>query len=330
MISICSRNADGSVSRHNVGVRGWGVETGTSVFRLTDVSQRYERSGKNAVVIPDLSVPQNKMIALLGRNGSGKTTLTKLLAGIIAPTTGRIECYGTRLRPSHIWPSQVVAYMPQSIGVFNSLTGKESLALAARLRGFRRDAVRKETERVVELLECRHLLSRMASSMSGGELRLLQFAVSLIGDLPIMLLDEPSNHLDAQRRQRVWEVLAGLRHQGKTVIVVTHTPRETSSLFDQVLVMREGRIVSRNTAAELARLTRAWIRVEIGPVTADVIQLIQELSTERKPLSVVAGNISTTVDRGALSTLVSRIEDRDITHFVVRSISIEDIYDAFS
>lgn len=301
-----------------------------AAFILHGVSKRYGRASGPVVQIADLRLERGQTVALLGRNGSGKSTLTKLLAGVVAPSKGRVECLGEHVVPSRPWPSQVVAYMPQSGGAFNNLTGKETLVLTARLRGLRGRAAREEVDRVVSLLDCVPLLSRPTRSLSGGQLRLLQFAVSLMGDLPILLLDEPTNDLDAQKRELVWGIVEKMKRSAKTVLVVTHVPHEASALFDRVIIMRDGLIVGESDAGSAVHFAESVIHIEAGPYSHQLSEIFRRYSHGETPGRVVAGNLHAVIAGRLVSDLFREIQDLGVPHLRMRSSSVEDIYDTLS
>jgi ABC-type multidrug transport system ATPase subunit len=177
------------------------------------------------------------MLLVLGANGAGKSTLLRCLLGIL-PYEGSIRVDG--LDPLVDGPEvrRRIGYMPQSGGLYPDLSVRETLRFFSELRG-------ASFERARELLEEARLgeaLDAKVGSLSGGMSQRLGFALALVSDPPILLLDEPTASLDGASRERVLAKLAELKAGGKTILLSTHSRRRPLSMASRAVTVREGRI----------------------------------------------------------------------------------------
>ncbi|HEY6638366.1 MAG TPA: ABC transporter ATP-binding protein [Solirubrobacterales bacterium] len=197
-----------------------------------------------------LDVRPGELLAVLGPNGAGKTTLLSILAGITRPDSGRIERANGRL-----------GWVPQQAGVYHRLTVEENLRLFGHMEGV------ADLEGTVDrMLEQTGLTDRRhdpVSSLSGGNQQRINIAIGLLGDPPVLLLDEPSSGLDPSQRVRLWEFVAGLAEVGTTVIYSTHQIEEASHYGDRLVVLADGETIFDGGFAELRR--EAGPRPEGGP-----------------------------------------------------------------
>jgi ABC-2 type transport system ATP-binding protein len=194
--------------------RGVGKRFGTTAA-LTDVS---------------FAAASGERLAVIGPNGAGKTTLLQILAGSLAPDGGELEL------PKAGW-------VPQRAAVYSKLTVRENLQLFARLEKAPRDAV----ARMLELTGLGG--DEETGKLSGGNRQRLNIAVGLLGDPPLLLLDEPSASLDPAQRERLWAFIGTLT---ATVVFTTHDVGEAERHADRVLVLAGGELLFAGTPAELA------------------------------------------------------------------------------
>ena len=197
----------------------------------------------------DLEVDQGTIFALLGPNGAGKTTIVRILSTLLKPDAGTASVAGFD-----------VATHPADVRESISLTGRENLILIARLRRVK-DAgqVRvKDAGQVADDLLARFELTdaakRRVATYSGGMRRRLDIAMSLIGNPPVIFLDEPTTGLDPQGRIEVWNSVKELAGQGTTVLLTTQYLDEAEQLADRIAILDKGRIIANGTLADLKQL----------------------------------------------------------------------------
>ncbi|MDQ5807404.1 MAG: ABC transporter ATP-binding protein [Actinomycetota bacterium] len=198
------------------------------------VTKRY--GARDALRGVSFRAPAGERLAVIGPNGAGKTTLLSILAGIVEPTSGRIE-------------HDRVGWVPQEPAVYGKLSVAENLRLFARL-----EKVADPDAAVARALEQTGLTDRAddeLSTLSGGNRQRVNIAIGLLADPPVLLLDEPSSALDPRHRQRVWRFLDRLAEEGTTIVFATHDLAEAARHADRVLVLADGELLFGGTPGEL-------------------------------------------------------------------------------
>ncbi len=200
----------------------------------------------------DLDVARGSIFALLGSNGAGKTTVVRILSTLARADYGTVTVAGfdVATRPADVRAS--ISLTGQFAAVDEILTGRENLVLVARLRRV------KDAGHVADGLLARFDLTaaggRRVATYSGGMRRRLDIAMSLIGDPPVVFLDEPTTGLDPQGRIEVWQSVKELADRGTTVLLTTQYLDEAEQLADRIAILHEGRIIAGGTLADLKRL----------------------------------------------------------------------------
>lgn len=211
-----------------------------------------------------LTARRATITAILGANGVGKSTLLKAVYGFLPPERGSIRVEGQDLIgiPPHRMAELGIAYIPQHPGIFPDMTVAENLEMGA--WPYRRDAGRRERklkenyERFPALWEKRH---QQAGQLSGGQQRMVEVGRALMTDPRLMLVDEPSAGLARLLSRTVYEMLAGLRDSGLTIVLVDQDIRQALRIADHVYVLDLGRNRYDGPAAEFTDLERTfWTR----------------------------------------------------------------------
>ncbi len=216
-----------------------------------------EKSFKDVHVLRgvDFDVSAGTIFALLGSNGAGKTTIVKILATLLKADAGTATVHGIDVATNPDDLREAISLTGQFAAVDEVLTGRENLVLIAKLRHL------KDPGAVADDLLARFSLtdagSRKAATYSGGMRRRLDIAMSLIGDPPIIFLDEPTTGLDPQARIEVWNTVKELAKGGTTVLLTTQYLDEAEQLADRIAILHEGTIIQKGTLAELKQLLPA-------------------------------------------------------------------------
>ena len=200
----------------------------------------------------DLAIPAGTIFGLLGPNGAGKSTTIKMLTTLLPPTggTARVAGFDVVRQPAAV--RRRVGYVPQFLSADGALTGYENLLIFAKLYGI---PARERHGRIMELLElvglgdAAHTLVRR---YSGGMIRRLEIAQSLLHRPAVLFLDEPTVGLDPTARRGVWEQVRLLRDRfGTTVVLTTHYMEEADELCDQVAILHRGQVAAVGSPAAL-------------------------------------------------------------------------------
>ncbi|MEF3404353.1 ATP-binding cassette domain-containing protein [Agromyces sp. CCNWLW203] len=211
-----------------------------------------KRFGKTDVLAGlDLRVPAGTVFALLGPNGAGKTTTINILTTLVTPDAGTALVGGFDVAAA---PSDVkgrIALTGQSAAVDEVLTGTENLVMMGRLSGLGRQQSRDRAAQLLERFDLTDAARRRVGTYSGGMRRRLDLALSLVVDVPILFLDEPTTGLDTRSRQELWNVIRGLTEAGTTVFLTTQYLEEADQLADRIAVLDRGRVAAEGTADEL-------------------------------------------------------------------------------
>ncbi|HEX8011063.1 MAG TPA: ATP-binding cassette domain-containing protein [Casimicrobiaceae bacterium] len=200
----------------------------------------------------DLAIDEGEVFGLLGRNGAGKTTLIKMLTTLLPPSSGRARVGGFDIASESSRVRSIIGYVPQALSADGELTGRENLLIFARLYDIPR---RLTAERIAEGLAFMDLTAaadKLVSTYSGGMIRRLEIAQSMLHRPRVLFLDEPTVGLDPVAREAVWEHLRQLRTRyGTTIVLTSHYMDEVEQLCDRVAILRHGRAVATGTLAEL-------------------------------------------------------------------------------
>ena len=234
--------------------------------------QGLEKSYKELQVLRgvDFDVARGSIFALLGSNGAGKTTVVRILSTLLRPDAGTAVVNGFDIATQAPNVRESFSLTGQFAAVDEILSGRENLVLVARLRHL------KDPGRIADDLLQRFGLTdaaaRRVSTYSGGMRRRLDIAMSLIGNPPVVFLDEPTTGLDPQARIEVWQTVQELAGRGTTVLLTTQHLDEAEHLADRIAILHEGRIIVNGTLAELRQvLPPAKVEyVEKQPTLEDV------------------------------------------------------------
>ncbi len=220
------------------------------VIAVTDLRRSYD--GQVVLDGVDLSVPAGSVYALLGSNGAGKTTTIRILATLLRADGGTAVVAGHDVATAPDRVRESISLTGQFAAVDEILTGRENLVLVARLRHL------AEPGRTADELLARFALAdaggKRVATYSGGMRRRLDIAMSLIGDPPVIFLDEPTTGLDPQARLEVWRTVRELAHGGTTVLLTTQYLEEAEQLADRIGILHGGRVIVEGTLAELKAL----------------------------------------------------------------------------
>lgn len=203
------------------------------------------------------AIRSGSMTAVMGLNGTGKTTLMRLFSGALKPSSGHVLLEGGDVSALPAKErARRMAFVPQDFPTDFPFTVAEftAMGLFSRQQGFFADAKDGKTvEEALIRMGLEPLRERLIGSLSGGERQKLLLARALVQDAPVILLDEPLNHLDVKNRIFTLRLLAEENRRGKTIVAVMHDLRETRECFSDVVFLHDGRVAFQGSGAEAFR-----------------------------------------------------------------------------
>jgi ABC-2 type transport system ATP-binding protein len=294
-----------------------------------------KRFGKT-VALRDISLQAETgtVTALLGPNGAGKTTIIRILATLLRPDAGtaRICGYDVVREPERV--RALVGLTGQSLSVDGRLSGRENLAMFGRLHRLRWPVVRSRSARLLDVFGLSDARKRAVKTYSGGMRRKLDLALSLMGEPPILFLDEPTTGLDPASRHALWEIIRGLVSQGTTVLLTTQYLDEADALAESVVFINAGQVVATGTPAEM-KAQAGEARLDLIAATGGDLDLLTSALSGFQPerdasacsLSVPVRGTGT-AGLGTLSVITeaARHSGARIERFSLREPNLDDAY----
>ncbi|OEU88853.1 ABC transporter [Streptomyces abyssalis] len=291
-----------------------GTETTISVEQIR---KRY--GGHEAVAGVSLEVRRGEFFGVLGPNGAGKTTLVEIMEGLREADSGTVTVLGRSPWPRNVALLPRIGVQTQSSAFFVRQTAREHLSTVAALFGAPKDAAGRALE-AVGLTGKRDV---MVENLSGGQRQRLAIASALVHEPELIFLDEPTAALDPQARRDLWEVLRGLKRQGRTIVYTTHHLDEAEALCDRVAILVDGAVAALDSPHSLVAAGGAPTRLllpagRLSPEAALEIEGVDRAEVRGGSLVLetrVSGQVLTAVDR-----LVG------LTGVQTRTATLEDVY----
>lgn len=275
----------------------------------------------------DLDVYPREIFAVLGPNGAGKTTTVEILEGYRDRDGGEVSVLGVDpAKPTPAWRERIGIVL-QDTTLEPALTVRESLQQYA---GYYRKP--RDVDEVIGLVGLEGQVNTRARKLSGGQKRRLDVGIALVGDPDLLFLDEPTTGFDPSARRQAWDMVAGLRDLGKTVLLTTHYMEEAQVLADRVAIISEGRIVALDTPENLGDRRQlpttisfiASAGVEIGPLEG-VGETISRVAGDEGTVEISIGTRNAVEDLNRITAwaLETGVE---LGQLEVRRPSLEDVY----
>jgi ABC-2 type transport system ATP-binding protein len=220
------------------------------ILELEGLTRRF--GSLTAVNALSLSIERGEMFGLLGPNGAGKSTTIKMLTTLLPPTAGKAFLDGLDISRQAGAVRRIIGYVPQMLSADGTLTGMENLLVFARLYDLPRQERRERVQAALDFMGLGDAAQRLVRQYSGGMIRRLEIAQSMLHRPRVLFLDEPTVGLDPAARRAVWGHIGELRERtGATVILTTHQMEEADALCDRIAIMHMGNLVALGTPPEL-------------------------------------------------------------------------------
>lgn len=275
--------------------------------------------GKAVVDDVSFTVHKGEFFGLLGPNGAGKTTTLEMIEGLRRPDGGSVSLLGLSPWPRNTSLLTRIGVQLQSSAFFERLTAREQLTTFGALYGADTD----RTEELLALVGLTEQAETREDKLSGGQRQRLSIACALVHDPEILFLDEPTASLDPQARRNLWDVLRGIREQGKTIVYTTHYIEEAERLCDRIAILDGGGVIAMDTPTELisglGRPTSMELPTSvIGPDDVRRLPGVEEVTEEDGRVSFRAA------DPGPL---MQALTEKGIAGSLqIRAASLEDVF----
>jgi ABC-2 type transport system ATP-binding protein len=285
------------------------------MIRVKTLTKHYNQT--LAVDRLSLEIPDGAVFGLLGPNGAGKTTFLRLIMGFVFPDAGQLDLGG--LSPARI------GYLPERAFYPSRFTAREYLGTLGRLASLKGEVLQQAVDRLLMQVNLDKVAGQRLSSCSRGMLQRLGLAQALLGDPPLLLLDEPGSALDPSGQKFMREQIVTLNQAGKTVVLSSHHLDEVSRVCTHIAVLSQGRLV-RTGPLETILAPRAQVTIVTGPLPYDVLS---DLAGSSSDIVATDGQIvlsGSAVSRKAEVLYLLLDRGVDILQLSERHATLEEIY----
>jgi ABC-2 type transport system ATP-binding protein len=246
------------------------------MIEVEHLTKLYDRT--RAIDDVTFSVGEGEVLGFLGPNGAGKTTTMRAITGYIPPTDGRIRVGGFDVAEQPLEVRRRIGYLPENPPLYPEMTVRGYLRFIAEVKGVERAGVETEVGRVMDRVHVEEVGGRIIGRLSKGYKQRVGLAQALIGDPPVLILDEPTVGLDPRQIQEVRELIRDLSG-GHTVILSTHILPEVEQTCSRVVIISRGRIVAVDSPRNLVAQLKGgdWTRIEVRGPREDILGRIRVL-----------------------------------------------------
>jgi len=226
------------------------VQQAKSILQTQSLTKRF--GNLTAVDNLSISIDSGEMFGLVGPNGAGKTTVLKMLTTLLPPTAGNASIAGFDIVHHASQVRKVIGYVPQFLSADGALTGYENLLIFAKLYNIPRSERKPRINQALEFMGLSNVSGKLVRDYSGGMIRRLEIAQSMLHRPRVLYLDEPTIGLDPVARKTVWKHIQQLQSEyGTTILLTTHYMDEADELCGRVAIMHLGKVAAIGTPAEL-------------------------------------------------------------------------------
>lgn len=273
------------------------------------------------------SVSKGEIFGILGPNGAGKSTTIELIVGMKDRLSGEIQVLGKDPRKDLKFIRQKVGVQLQAVTLFRKLTVKEVLRLFS---SFYEKPM--EIAGLISKFELEEKENTYLEKLSGGQAQRVGIALAVIGNGEIIFLDEPTNGLDPQSRQKLWDIIRSLRDEGKTIFITTHYMEEAQQLCDRIAIIDHGKIVTMGTTEELVASCFSETSIEFESEQEEVNKVdeaflklpgVTNVFHHNHVTAIKTNDVEATI--GELFTLTKQL-GISLSDFKVRKANLEDVF----
>jgi ABC-2 type transport system ATP-binding protein len=282
----------------------------------------------------DLQVARGTVLGVLGPNGAGKTTVVRILTTLLNPDKGRALVEGRDVVREAAAVRTIIGLAGQSAAIQEELTGRENLEIVGRLYHLDKPVCRRRAVELLEQFGLANAADRPAKTYSGGMLRRLDLAASLVARPAVLFLDEPTTGLDPRSRIGMWEVIRDLVAEGTTLFLTTQYLDEADELADEIVVIDHGRVIAAGTAEALKDRVGGNV-VEFGLPDRSKLSAaaaaVASLADSEPSVETETGRVAVRVGSRGSQALVQAVRDLDaagieVDGLALRRPSLDDVF----
>ncbi len=247
------------------------------MVHVDNLTKRYK--GTLAVDQLTMEIPAGEIYGFVGANGAGKTTTMRIIAGLLAPTSGKVYIDGIDVSKEPLQVKKHIGYMPDFFGVYDDLKVSEYMDFYAGLQGIPKSKAAGLIDSLLELVRLTHKRDAYVDTLSRGMKQRLCLARSLIHDPKFLILDEPASGLDPRARVEMKEILKELRTMGKTVLISSHILPELSELCTSIGIIDSGKLIASGSVSEIVeKLSRSGkVKIKVAGQEEEAVQVLMEI-----------------------------------------------------
>lgn len=303
-------------------------------IEIVKLSRIYKQRGQADVLANDavnLSVEEGEIFGLLGHNGAGKSTLLLQVMGLLLPSSGQLWVEGIDVQKYPQQVKAIVGYLPQSQTALRYVELRHALEFSGRLKGSSHADAKQQAAYLMDCLGLEEHAKQFVNQLSGGLLRISNFAMALMGNPRVLILDEPTNDLDPQRRRQMWELLSQVnRERGLSVLLVTHNLAEAERVMQRAAVMQQGKIIAQGTVGAIKQQFSQEILLEIWLKNLTELPEILQKNLGGKIEQVRLGQyrvyLPQEAAQAAINLLLQHLSFDEMEDFRIAPLSLEEAY----
>ncbi|MDD4296945.1 MAG: ABC transporter ATP-binding protein [Ruminiclostridium sp.] len=299
------------------------------MVHVDNLTKRF--NGTLAVDRLNMEIPEGEIYGFVGANGAGKTTTMRIIAGLLAPTSGKVYIDGIDVSKEPLEVKRHIGYMPDFFGVYNDLKVSEYMSFYAGLYGISKQKCMGLIDSLLELVRLTNKKEAYVDTLSRGMKQRLCLARSLIHDPQFLILDEPASGLDPRARVEMKEILRELRSLGKTVLISSHILHELSELCTSIGIIEAGKLVASGSVQDITlKMSHSnQLKIRVSEKEEEAVKILMEMPGIGS-ISSVSGIIDVNMEGGeeayvrVLKTLVEK--DIPVVSFHPVEGSLESVF----
>jgi ABC-2 type transport system ATP-binding protein len=283
------------------------------MVHVDNLTKRF--NGTLAVDRLNMEIPEGEIYGFVGANGAGKTTTMRIIAGLLAPTSGKVYIDGIDVSKEPLEVKRHIGYMPDFFGVYNDLKVSEYMSFYAGLYGISKQKCMGLIDSLLELVRLTNKKEAYVDTLSRGMKQRLCLARSLIHDPQFLILDEPASGLDPRARVEMKEILRELRSLGKTVLISSHILHELSELCTSIGIIEAGKLVASGSVQDITlKMSHSnQLKIRVSEKEEEAVKILMEMPGIGS-ISSVSGIIDVNMEGGeeAYVRILKTLVEKDI------------------